>query len=744
MVIVRGHQSQITGVALSGDGRYLASAGTDSIKLWQAQHGEFVRDLPDSRGELPLAWSPDGSLLLTSKRATGYAKSRATLGVRVRAMPSGTVRRALLGVATPLFFDGIVVRTTDGKNLLTFRVADGKLISKRALQIAKPRLTTLLYQGSSPRLKRIEGSLDDSDNARSYAFSRNGKYLVFGGTFDENRARVWDATTGRLLHQVHAEKKTFGLAAVSDDGRYLVTQGENPTWTPPDYSATQSAFFRQFQLHLWDLKTEKIVASWPGYYSLNGGVLFLQFSRDGTRVFCGGDQDAQIRAIPSGKLVREVEASNYQDVSRDDRFWASGNIGNLHISSVATGVVVEQMPGAFGGGSSLAWSPGNDFLASGSALRIWDLRRATALRPSSQKSDYLNRLRWKDAVTLQTDGSENAALWKVNESTQSLALQKRVAPAFSAGPNETGSFRNGVFLSPDGALMLTNAKDYNELGTLYLWDGTGQKLLRKIEVPQSNQGYSKFVALFWLPDSARFLVETRRGLEIWNARQGTREFTLEPLPDWPVPTSSLNPVSIMAMAISPDGKWVAGLPFWMPGKSLVKATAIWNIESDTPDAARLSRVIAASGPGSFSPDSELLSIGAEIWRWKTGDKPGVILSGVGFSDDGSQIWLNAPRWSPDGARLAISSGASVQIFQVKSGRRLGYLATSGGNTPASNDWLMWTPDGYFSAPDRGHRRVRWRENGVLLPYGSPRDRALRAKFLQPALVAKRLSGQKIN
>lgn len=741
MVIQRGHVGQITRVAISPNGEYLASAaGGDAIKLWQAARGEFIRDLPDAAEELPLAWSPDGSTLLTAARNINYARAQPTAGIRVRQMPSGKIVGSLRGVSTPLFFDGKIIRTTNGKVLRDWNIADGKLISTRKLQ-ASFRKTTLQWNGETPRAISIEGSLEDNANERYFSFSRNGKYLVFGGEFGGSGARVWDANSGRLLHQIQKKDAAFGLAAVSDDGTRIVTQGENPNWSPPgpDSPGTEASYARNFPLHLWDLKTKKKIRIWPGFYSLSGGARLLQFSRDGKQVFGGGSGSARVYDVATGK-VRAVEASGFQDISSDGKLWANGYIGNLRVTETQSGKVLSSMPGTMRGGDTLVWSPDGKHLVGGSHLQVWDMERAALLQPSP--SDYLLRARWLNNTTIQTENLNRADSWSVDAKNQKFALSKSIAPGFSKGQIAADRYHNEVFLSPDGKMLLTNAKDFNKRGTLYVWDASGQKLLKTIEVNKRENGSVDNVSLTWLPDSKRFVTSTRSGIEIWNVALGKRETLLKVPADYPPPATPDYPYSrIMLKAVSPDGKYFAT----SNPQGEAHGMDVWDMTSTPRRIRTLSTKLRRNA--SFSPDGKWLAIGdfidesqgrTEVWKWREGTKPHFILPVLGLAGSSAQ---EAPAWSPDGNRIAIGAQGATEVFDANNGKLLGRLAIGGaGRDEDKSDWLMWTPEGYFSAPDGGRKRVRWMEGGVLLALDSPRDKQLRKEYFQPSRVGKILSG----
>ncbi len=740
LVLQKGHEGQITGVALSSDGHWMASgAGGDAIKLWNAADGSLVRDLPNSRNELPLSWSPDGRVLLTAARDVAYAMPRSMVGIRVRAMPTGRVLRSIANAGAPLFFDGRLLKECDGKAIRIWNVSTGKLLATRALQS-----TLKASQTAKPIGKRknrgCKGWFSDDGSARFFTFSRNGEYVVYGGSYERNRALVWETRSGRLLHILEKPRMAFGLAAVSDDGRFLVTQGDDLSWSPPtDGPMSQSFYARTFQLHLWDLRSQKKLHSWPGYISTGGGVWFLRFSRDGRRVFSAGDGGpAAIWDTRSGRRVRVVKAYGAQDVSANEEVWGSGYTYSLHVSRVATGKTAVTMPGVMGGGASLSWSPNGKYVAGGSPLQIWDVGRAALLRADEKGAINLQGGRWLDNVTLQSEGVQSASWWRIDEAAKSFARQRKVEPFGSAKPPDFG-FSGEVFVSPDGQTLLSDAEKFDESGRLYVWD-TGASTPRHILDVRPNEENIGHLHAFWLADSVHFLVPTRRGLEVWNAQSAQRERILRAPDDWPQPKDSNSGNAIRLLTVSPDGKYVAVAQFSPSSRGV----EIW----DTTTGASLRRIeVESARNAAFSKDGAGLAIGiydyahdkmhTEIWAWRESLlKPRLSLPAMGLAGN---VWEEAPAWSSKGGRIAIGTSEGIQIFDTQNGRLLARLANSNGrtiDTLDADDWLIYTLDGFFSAPDRGRRRVRWRENGFLLPFDSPRDKILRRHFFQPARLAQ--------
>jgi WD40 repeat protein len=65
---LKGHEYCIESIAFDADGRVLASASIDSIRLWDAQNGELLANMavPDIWDAHSVAFSPDGTLLATA------------------------------------------------------------------------------------------------------------------------------------------------------------------------------------------------------------------------------------------------------------------------------------------------------------------------------------------------------------------------------------------------------------------------------------------------------------------------------------------------------------------------------------------------------------------------------------------------------------------------------------------------------------------------------------------------------
>lgn len=327
----------ISEIAISPNGEYVACGLNEkAIQLWNAQMGILKCNLPDSRNQIPLLWTQKENLLLTSLK-TGIWKGHENIGkyrVDVRQMPSGKVIQSFPNMHGTIWSDGKIIRVTDGITIRVWRISDGMLLYGHLLELSST--------SQKPR-----APLDD------LAFSPNGKFLVHEGM---SYISVWDASSGKVLHKIKKAKTLASsvgigmeLPAISNDGRYLVVQGENPNWKLPfdewgELCQRPSCYNRELTLELWDLHKHKKTRVWRGYWSGNFGATFLRFSNDNTTLYTGNhDAKSRIYNISSGKELH-IPFQGIQDISQSDSFWAFGHQHVIHIISVKTGKILGRVP----------------------------------------------------------------------------------------------------------------------------------------------------------------------------------------------------------------------------------------------------------------------------------------------------------------------------------------------------------------------------------------------------------------
>ncbi|HLJ97940.1 MAG TPA: serine/threonine-protein kinase, partial [Gemmataceae bacterium] len=215
--VLRGHQRPVEKLALSGDGRTLASVSQDGmIKLWSVESAQELRTWT-ARSVVDLAIDRDGRRVAAATQRTA---------------PYGGAELILHRPGEVILWDG------EGQQLLRIPGAgtnvalspDGKQIVSFSENVLVPGGAVRIWDATTGELVSTLRQLH-YPQART-AFSQDGRWLV---AVDDKTAVLWDAATSKQLRSLTGHTSQINHVAFSHDGRRLATadrEGMIKLWNP--------------------------------------------------------------------------------------------------------------------------------------------------------------------------------------------------------------------------------------------------------------------------------------------------------------------------------------------------------------------------------------------------------------------------------------------------------------------------------------------------------------------------------
>jgi WD40 repeat protein/transcriptional regulator with XRE-family HTH domain/energy-coupling factor transporter ATP-binding protein EcfA2 len=508
------------------------------------------------------------------------------------------------------------------------------------------------------------------------AYSPDGKLIA--AISDQNTAKIWDATNGRLLQTLAGHKNWILGLAFSPNGEFLATS-----------SADRTA-------KVWDPQTGELLQTLTGF---RDWVITVVFSQDGKRLACGTMDGSVI-------VFKRNEESNTPPSS--DLFVPSFEIDN-HFTAVS---------GIF----SITFSPdGNQLALASNEIKVYDINSVT---PASPPKLFLNIPAHHNPINglyfsadgnrlVSGSGDGTAKVWDAQTGQLSFTLPGNAGPISSIAQSADGlklytSDTNGHVKVWDISVQgnrewLTNSnislgfytRSGNRLVTVDYFDyTTPNSKLRVLELSPENVHEISAIYLGRNVENVSFDIDQKLSrlvliyhddyivhvLDFSNGH-GLISFPVNQTQNTPGHTKN----DYIRVKLSPDGtRLVTG---GSDGSAFLWDVTTGKLLHELPGQTGM---FGSWDPIAFNPDGSLVACASvdgtvRIWNVNTGtllqNLPGSIFPNVSFSPDGKHL-------------LATGEENTINLWDIQTGQILHKLTV-----PTLIYNIEISPDGKYLAAD---------------------------------------------
>jgi len=619
-----------------------------------------------------------------------------------------------------------------------FRASIAKLGVGAAIKLDRMRgkdpasVTVTLAERPKPQEPQVTGAppllmLDTGGHMakiQDVVFTPDGRQLVSAS--DDKTIRVWDLATGKTVRFIRGESgpgnpgKIFAMA-LSPDGKWLATGGWMSNAGPGS----------GHHVRLYDFATGKLVALLKGHTDVVNGLAFSPDSK--SLISGGGDSDAIVWDVATRSLRHRLKGHT-DDIyavgfTPDSARAVTGSTDHtLRLWSVADGSEIAHMIGPQQNVYALAVAP-DGRIASGDdsgKIWLWDGNTGAFIEILAQQESDISSLSFSpDGKFLLSGagglGSSNIKCFVFEVSSGDIHLEY----------DKHDNIVLATAISPDGRWAATGGGDNKEI---HIWDlKTGAPRLREDGTPLILKGNGHTAWAAKISEDGRRIA--------WGSTWKSRSYLAK------------NPL-----------QYALTLP--LDGQALGRPTELTEDE-----AKRFRRAELMRGPLSLSHrEGGNFGYGDAILDIKDGDQ--VVTTIERGPTDG--YGHSAYTFSPDGKSIVSGGGGGIIISYDLNGKEIGmyvghtsdvwsvtpspdgrYLISGSADQTVrlwnlatrelivtlfygtDGEWVMWTPQGYYTGSPGGGELVGWQINqGPEKEAQYVRGTQLRDKLLRPNIVER--------
>ncbi|MBI2943108.1 MAG: protein kinase [Candidatus Wallbacteria bacterium] len=534
---IRIPKEEVWGIAVSPDGKRLATAGADRlVRLWDPTNGREVGRMQGHTEPLwALDFAPGGDLLVTGghDRTVRLWDTRAQ---RALAKLEGHTGQVWCVAVSP---DGRLAASGDTDRVI--RVWD--VPGRRQLRLLEGHKGPVLSLAFSPDGRTLASGSDDrvvrlwaleaggrraelgpvAGTGQCLAFSPDGQTLASG--HGDYSIRLWDVAAGRERRALLGHTNWLSSLEFSADGRYLASASQDQTlrlWDavqdsgPEPFAGHRAATIRlalsgdgrklataglDRKALAWELTTGKSLGSFSGF---DRQAQAVAFDGSGELALAGSVQDA-VEVREAGREAVRVAMDKEQNPHALEfapgcgRLAMSTTGGVVRVVDARTGAELVRIREPGGETQAMAFSPDGRRLATGGTYRdvlLWDAATGALLARGSGHRESVECLRFSPDGRLLVSGSQDfsARLWRT-DSMEGSTVATHAGHVWAVG------------FSPDGGTLATGGLD----GKIRLWvlpDG------RPLGVLEPNA--SSVTGLAFTPDGAKLVSCGGHQPQVWD------------------------------------------------------------------------------------------------------------------------------------------------------------------------------------------------------------------------------------